>query len=273
MMPSPIVLLGRGGSGTRLLAQIFHDSGVFLGNKLNKFYDSMEWVQPIYGGLTRKLDRSNQPEKLVLPGFSDQLRATAGRICYRGQEAHQGLDIWGWKLPETMMLVPEVVEAFPRVKIIQIVRHPVTSSLRRTHKTSREQDEIGGPVLAAARARVAVPENHQLDADTLNNALSWHLQVNAVTSFCRQTLPASQYLELRYEDLFGDWQQTKTTLCTFSGIPSAQLKCPPLDAARRRSFDLPDPRITDVWQITRDVAKLHGYGIAGNGDPITHSIS
>ncbi len=266
MHSSPLILLGRGGSGTRLLSQIFHDSGVFLGNELNVSYDSMEWVRPIYSGLTHKLDLGGSPQELTLPDFAAQLRQTAAQIH---QAAEREIDLWGWKLPETMMIVPEVLAAFPKAKIIQIVRHPITSSLRRTHKTSRQKDSIGGPVLNAARAQIAIPAQHQLDEDTLNNALSWQYQVQAVTEFCRANLPAARYLELRYEDLFDTWPQTRTRLCHFTGIAPDALICPDLEPGRRRSFALPDPRIKDVWEITKTLAALHGYALASDGTPLT----
>ena len=44
----PVVLLGRGGSGTRVLSQIAQQMGIFLGNDINVSGDSVEWVGPIY---------------------------------------------------------------------------------------------------------------------------------------------------------------------------------------------------------------------------------
>jgi hypothetical protein len=44
----PVILLGRGGSGTRLLAQLALSVGVFLGNELNASHDSVEWVETLY---------------------------------------------------------------------------------------------------------------------------------------------------------------------------------------------------------------------------------
>jgi hypothetical protein len=44
----PVILLGRGGSGTRLLAQLALSTGMFVGNKLNTSHDSVEWVETVY---------------------------------------------------------------------------------------------------------------------------------------------------------------------------------------------------------------------------------
>ncbi|WP_371229636.1 sulfotransferase family protein [Roseovarius sp. 2305UL8-3] len=263
----PLVLLGRGGSGTRLLSEVFKDAGVFLGNKLNYSSDSMEWVETIYGGVSDKLASAQDPEELSVPHLKYKMRETAQRILERSDFEDVGAVNWGWKLPETMILVPEVLEAFPDAKVVHIVRHPVTSSLRRTHKTSRADDQIGQFVLSVARKRITIPLQHSLDDDTLNNVLSWHLQVGSVTRFCREMLPASQYLEIRYEDLFNSWESIRNKLAAFSGMPVDRLAQPTLDTTRRQSFDLPDKRIADVWRMTKDVATLHDYGLDASGAP------
>ena len=43
-----LLFVGRGGSGTRLLSQLAVDAGIFVGNKVNKSGDSLEWVDLIY---------------------------------------------------------------------------------------------------------------------------------------------------------------------------------------------------------------------------------
>ena len=264
---APLVLLGRGGSGTRLLAQVFLDAGVFLGNKLNYSNDSMEWVDTVYGAVSTKLARTGDPEDLSVPEIRQALCDTACKVFDRSNIENFASVIWGWKLPESMILVPEVLEAFPQAKIVQIVRHPVTSSLRRTHKTSRNDDEVGRYVLRVARDRVSVPETHNLDEDALNNALSWYLQVGSVTQICRKHLPADRYLEIRYEDMFNDWAGVLARLAAFTGLPAERFVQPPLDETRRRSFSLPDPRIEEVWNMTKDVAEVLGYGLDSDGAP------
>lgn len=264
----PLVLVGRGGSGTRLLSEIMLDAGMFLGNALNLSYDTVEATPTIYALLRDKLQRSPDPDVLAVPDGALALQEMAARMLERSAIADPAQRVWGWKLPETMFLIPEVLHAFSGARIVHILRHPVTSSLRRTHKTSREEDEIGRFAMPAARARVPVPDRHGLDPDSLANAISWHLQVASVTRFCRAQLPPERYLELRYEDLFEDWPGARARLAAFSGLPEARFTLPPLDPARARAFDLPDPRIGDVWTITGEIAALHGYGLGPDGAPI-----
>lgn len=266
-VPPPVILLGRGGSGTRLLSQMFVNAGVQIGNNLNVSYDSLEWIETLYAALEKKLALTSNPAELVLPEAAKSLRENAQLVIGRSDcPDPQDLN-WGWKLPETMMLVPEVLHAFPKAKIIHLVRHPVTSSIRRTHKTSREDDNIGKIVLAAARNQIDVPKDHGLDIDVLNNAISWCLQVRSVTNFCRAELPVSQYLELRYEDLFTDWDRLKNQVSDFAGIDTDSIEKPTLDDARTQSFSLPDTRVSDVWRIAQSTGLLHGYDISDTGHP------
>ena len=43
----PVILLGRGGSGTRMLSELALGLGVFLGGALNETGDSLEWVESL----------------------------------------------------------------------------------------------------------------------------------------------------------------------------------------------------------------------------------
>ena len=44
----PVILIGRGGGGTRLLSEMVQSLGFFLGNQLNVSCDSVEWVDKFY---------------------------------------------------------------------------------------------------------------------------------------------------------------------------------------------------------------------------------
>ena len=66
----PVVAIGRGGSGTRLLSLALQEHGIFLGNQLNESHDSTEWVDLIYKlaieKLTNKLPSSPIWQQLTL---------------------------------------------------------------------------------------------------------------------------------------------------------------------------------------------------------------
>ena len=107
VLSRPVVATGRGGSGSRLLSLALQEHDVFLGNGLNKSGDSTEWVDLIYTlairKLTGKLSTGNH--------WLQELVACAENILAKGQ--WEQTQPWGWKLPETMLFVPEVADAFP----------------------------------------------------------------------------------------------------------------------------------------------------------------
>lgn len=43
-----VLFTGRGGSATRLLSQLAQAAGIFIGNRINKSGDSLEWLELIY---------------------------------------------------------------------------------------------------------------------------------------------------------------------------------------------------------------------------------
>jgi hypothetical protein len=104
-----VIFTGRGGSGTRLLSQLAEDLGVFIGNHVNKSGDSIEWVDLVY----RLAVESSRSQALPMGSrYRQEIRARAARIL----EAHRGsaASPWGLELPETMLVLPLLVDAFLR---------------------------------------------------------------------------------------------------------------------------------------------------------------
>ena len=252
----PIILLGRGGSGTRILSELAGASGIFLGNRLNKSGDSEEWIDLVYrmvmevgGGYTLPCG----------PRYRDEIRECANAILESGNVI--GETLWGWKLPETMLLVPLFIDAFPDAKIIHIVRNPILSSLRRSHMTSRLGNPIGDIVLPAAydyagRDRSLISK----DETYLHNAYSWNYQVRRVTEFLHGSLNDRSHIELRYEDVCSAPQEAITNVRAFVGAPAdgAPFRLE-LETARMGMCDTKDSRVSAIWEICGETAEALGY--------------
>lgn len=190
----PIILLGRGGSGTRVLSEAAQHAGVFLGNDINISGDSVEWVRPIYD-LTIDVCGG----KTASPDARDRLRNHARDILEGG--AWTPSQPWGWKLPETMLILPQVLEAFPAARVVHLVRHPVTMSLRRTHMTSRLDNPVGRSVLKASYRDIGRPvEMIETDEYWQHNAVSWLYQVRRVMRQGRDLMSPGDYMEQGFED-------------------------------------------------------------------------
>jgi len=252
----PIIATGRGGSGTRLLSQLLQALNVFLGNQLSSTDDSIEWVQILY---KIGIERTRQQKSETSTHWRHLLRETAAEILTTANwSGHQP---WGWKLPETMLALPEVFDAFEGAKLIHIIRHPVDISLRRTHMTSRADNLMGKSILHAAYDYIGWDSDRlKTDPDYLRNAASWLYQVESVARFGREKLSPDRYLEIRYEDLCADPISVFKTLSKFLNFqaPSQSLKLD-IDPQRRRKWSPPDSRADEVWDLCGSVAESVGY--------------
>ena len=193
-MSAPIVFLARGGSGSRLLSVLGADAGIFLGNSVNVSGDAMEMVKPIYKSVMEKFQCA-APWQQALP--TSELRHGARQMLeIAGFPAR-----WGFKLPEAILLIPEIMAAFPSARFFHLIRDPATTCLRRTHLTARLDNHIGQITLPLAYRYHNLPVAQILEdspaehmAYTTRHQLASALEVLA-------PLPPSRCLELRFEDM------------------------------------------------------------------------
>ncbi len=205
-MSSPIVLLGRGGGGSRLLSVLARDAGVFLGEELNPSGDAMPLVAATYGLL---LARYRYPFAGLRSLFVDELRRSAEALL-AGSDAQ----MWGYKLPETLLILDEVAEAFPSARFVHLVRDPLDTCLRRTHMTARCDNQIGqAALLAAYRAHGKTVEDVLRDPPALHMAYTTLHQLDGALTWT-QRLPAERILQIRFEDLLENPQ-----------VPLQRLRC------------------------------------------------
>jgi len=267
---SPIILTGRGGSGTRLLSLLAQSNNIFLGNELNETADSVEWKDLIYELSVGKLNRvQNLETKVVSPHHhksdssssdktpADLLDMAVAVLSRKNWSVGQA---WGWKLPESMLLVPELMETFPKAKLIHLVRHPVTSSLRRSHKTSRPVSPVGRSVLNLSYTSLGLDESTiHTDEDYLRNAITWRYQVDNVTRYAKSKLDQTRYLQIQFEDICQSPEKVQRDLCDFVGIEESNTNVPEIDIDRIGNIDADDSRVDKVWEICRETAINVGY--------------
>ena len=257
-----VLFVGRGGSGTRLLSELAAAAGIFVGNRVNKSGDSKEWIDLIY---RMAVETRRERELPTGSRYRREIRRTADEILSAAPSGRP--DRWGLKLPEAMLVLPLLVDAFPRAKVVHLVRHPVSSSLRRSHTTSRLGNRVGRAVLRTAY-RYAGRDKALVETDEvfLNNAYSWNFQVARVVDYARRELPGSQYLELKYEAVCRDPGHAFTTFQAFLGRPDeggpTSLS---VDHSRAGEWESDDPRVQVIWDICGETAEAIGYTRDGPG--------
>lgn len=210
LLNRPIVLLARGGSGSRLLSTLVADAGVFLGSDINVSGDAMEMVQAIYKGVLNKFQRRAQFQK---DGIVPEIRESATRMLQKGQP--QGL--WGFKLPESILLLPELDAAFSDARYIHLLRDPLATCLRRTHMTARFDNPIGRVAIPLAYRHCGIePEQSLSDSPALNMAYTTIQQIATTRAYARDHLNG-RYLEVRFEDLLNTPSAMITTVTRWLG--------------------------------------------------------
>jgi len=194
-LDEPIVLLARGGGGSRLLSTLCQDLGMFLGTVLGGAGDSREMVLPIYQGIVEKYAcKGNWQKQQIVP----RLRAAAAKMLI--QHKHP-IGLWGFKLPESILLLPEIRTAFPQARFIHMVRDPVTTCLRRAHMTARLDNSIGRISLPLAYDYIGRPRERILeDSPALHMAYTTVHQLEIVARHLSD-IRLHHRMQIRFEDI------------------------------------------------------------------------
>lgn len=213
----PIVVFNKSHSGSRLLARVLAEAGVFMGARLNDSEDALDVLRLVEHYLDfhhpddEAFRRNGDPalDALVMDVFSAHLRGARP-----GQP-------WGWKLSETHFALPLIARLFPRARFIHLVRDgrdvafsnfnaPDTDRLRKIYfGTDRLQHWRGLPLTAAAYA--AAPH--------LFNAQLWVASVTDAR--LRGQMLGERYREVRYEDLTLRFAETVSELFAWLGLGDA----------------------------------------------------
>ena len=255
---APVIFTGRGGSGTRLLSQLADELGLFIGNRVNRSGDSIEWVPLIY---RMAVQSAVSPELPLGSRYRSEILAQADNVLHAAQE--RAPRAWGLKLPEAMLVLPLLIDAFPQAKVVHLTRHPIAASLRRTHMTSRMDNAVGAATLPNAyRDASRDPGSIPADEPYVHNACSWRYQVSRVVRYGRDALGAERYLELRYEDVCNDTAASIARVRAFIGHSGeGRAGAVAVDPSRVGGWDRSDPRVRTVWEICGETAALLGYNL------------
>ncbi len=225
----PVVVFGTGGSGTRLVSHILDEAGCWMGDNLNHAYDNqdfgfllagrIEWMErhfPFDDGSARpylelfKKLYFNEPLTLAeriniarvgleyLHGSGLKLLRTrplaerlkraavlASGMVSKRKGVERRYHRWGFKVPEAIYFLHPLVEFFPGIRLIHLVRDGRDVALSSNRK----------PLLYSRLFNIKVGD------DTASAFENWCAVNRWASEFCRNALPRTQYLLLRYEDI------------------------------------------------------------------------
>lgn len=164
----PVVIGGVGGSGTRLITRILNELGFFMGSDLNEAYDNL-WFTLLFkrkGILTVPEDEFSELVEIFLKGMSGSenftkkqtelinqltltdrkehstkwLKKRAHALLSRKKLKIQSSSMWGWKEPNSHIVLDRLIPHFRNIKYIHVTRN----GLDMAHSSNQNQLKFWG---------------------------------------------------------------------------------------------------------------------------------
>jgi LPS sulfotransferase NodH len=279
----PVIVFNASHSGSRLLAQLLRELGVYMGAHLNESEDSLDMFD-----LVRYLVECHAPDfsRLLEDGDPElpALVRAAVRAHVTGRASGQR---WGWKLPETGHVLPVIARLFPQARCVHLLRdgRDVAFSPFVAPKANFWRKIYFNDGRICSWRGMGMTQRAYRAHGHLFNAARW---VNSVTlGRAHGAMLGDRYLEVRYESLVRDPAAELTRLAAFLGMEAADVSVDiPIDPGsvgkwRRRSSrqvaevrPLLEPTLASFgyeWETDppRLCAKLFGARTAGQGSGVS----
>jgi hypothetical protein len=218
----PVIVCNKSHSGSRLLAALLAEGGVFMGAHRNASEDSLDVF-----GLVEHLVLRHYPDFAALwtGGAAAREAARRARACF---DAHlEGHDRgssrpWGWKLCESAYALPVFAQLFPRARVIHLVRDGRDVAFC----DHRGPDNAFWRKVYFDTERIATWRGLRLTGPAyrrrphLYNAAHWSNAVRVARAY--GSMLGDRYLEVRYEDLCLDFAPTAARVLRFAGAPDVE---------------------------------------------------
>jgi hypothetical protein len=262
---NPIAIGGLGGSGTRLIASVLMNADIYIGSCLNKALDNL-WFSTLFrrsetpeltdmefGNLARlfiNVMTERRPfsfeERAIIEKLSseDRERGNDDSVRIGGesmlatvpQAANRGP--WGWKEPNTHLVIDKWYSIYPDMKYIHVTRN----GLDMAFSSNQNQLKLWGKHLLGSA--------HQV---TPRNSLRFWCAVHRKLFALMPTMGSNFYL-LRYDDFCSDPDTALESLLGFLGLRYPEEKkqilreliVPPQSMGRRKSHSLDEFDTEDV---------------------------
>lgn len=252
----PYVIAAVGGSGTRVLAAIVRQSGMWIGTNLNGPLDALDladyctrWI-PTYAGAAGPLS----------PTIMHRMRQDLSDVVEKHlADLNDDNAPWGWKNSGSLHLLRLVHDAFPNARFVHMVRDGRDMAYSPNQYQVRRYGDL-----------LLTPEERRW-SQPLRSIVVWSRLNLMAADYADQHLP-NQYLLVRFEDLCTSPVPTVQRILDFCGLNG--------DAVRIARDHVVAPSSIGRWrhQPQRTVARLNeiarvalqrfGYGDGHSMKPI-----
>jgi hypothetical protein len=259
----PIVVFNKSHSGSRLLARLIADSGVFMGahqNESNDSWDILKLVEylvseyyPDYSPLWSRGEHSDR-------GLPDLIRD----VFASHTEGLSPGARWGWKLCETAYILPVLDFLFPNARYIHLIRDGrdvAFTDHRAPNRPFWKKIYFNTDGIMAWRG-LRFHSRDYAQRSHIYNAMHWANSVAVGRAY--GAMLRERYLEVRYEDLCESFDTTAATILTFIGaadIPGTIEKMRPAIYTNsvRKHLGQPKEKIREVVEIVKPLLVSLGY--------------
>ncbi len=205
----PVIVLGRGKSGTRLLPWCLEHLGVAMSIKPGVVAGDVD--DSVFRKIVKQLARRclfvDRPEDVSNEDL-ELFQIAVLRLWEKMSKNPNRANAWGWKYPETYLIAPLVYRCFPNARFIHIIRDGRDVAFRQ-HLTDDPTTPLGYDILASLDA-LDKPQH-------IRAALSWKFQVEKYAKFTDQ-IPRENHFELTYEEFSSDSVETFKRVAGFLKI-------------------------------------------------------
>jgi sulfotransferase family protein len=245
----PLVIGGLGGSGTRVFARVVILGGIFMGADMPASEDTValeefadKWTVPF--AAARVSGRPLEERELMAGEFQECIR--------RHREPIAGTDVpWGWKKPQSIHLLPFLIEQFPQMRFVQVVRD------------GRDM-AFGGRPRQEVTSAYLNPEME--DKPEHIRMMAFWAASNRLAREVAERRLGDRYVVLRFEDICLRPAPTAKRLLEFSGVAPDQALIEKAVAEVELSESLgrwrsADPRLVEeAMSVGAEAMRQFGYG-------------
>ena len=192
---APLVIGGLGGSGTRAVAGVVEAIGYFIGRSVGSALDSNPLAR--WGKFWGPRYVAGRP-----PGLLMTAHLEVALVSHLGG-VRPPSERWGWKHPQSHLLLPFLAERFPQMRFVHVLRDGRDMAF----SSNRGQLGLYGEVALGRPPR-----------ETPEDAIRYWAWANTRSAGHAEQL-GDRYLVVRLEDLCDDPLTQIRRLCAFTGLP------------------------------------------------------
>lgn len=264
-LDGPVVIFNKSHSGSRMLAELVAAGGVFLGAHVNESWDSLPLLE-----LVSALVRQYYPDYGPLWDPSLPGDAALAKLAVRVFEKHlegfapQAGRPWGWKLCETVYILPVLDYCFPRARYVHLIRDGRDVAFcdhRAPDDPFWRKVYFNTERIRTFQGRRLTPQAYRRQSP-FYNALHWMNSVTVGRHF--GMMLRERYLEVRYEDLCTGFETAARRVLDFIAAPNPDnalrtlsAKVYPTSVGKHRQQ--PARRLREVMPLIKPLLLSLGY--------------